>query len=66
MAGFPQQPTVQGALSESGRDAVAKQEPGLILTAVPQKTPCWSHSQHWNHEDSLRPPYKWYGDRKQH
>ncbi|GAB0201394.1 hypothetical protein GRJ2_002605000 [Grus japonensis] len=47
MPDFPQPPSVQDALSEPGRDAVAKEEPDLILTAVPQETPCWSHSQHW-------------------
>lgn len=52
---MPDLPQVQGALSEPGTDAMAKEEPGRVLTAVPQKTPCWSHSQHRKHEDLLCP-----------
>lgn len=45
--------SLQDALAEPGRDATARGEPGLFLTAVPQKAPCCSHSQPWKYENPL-------------
>lgn len=44
---------LQDAPAEPGRDATARGEPGLFLTAVPQKAPCCSHSQPWKYENPL-------------
>lgn len=44
---------LQDALEQPGRDATARGEPGLFLTAVPQKAPCCSHSQPWKYENPL-------------
>lgn len=44
---------LQDALEEPGRDATARGEPGLFLSAVPQKAPCCSHSQPWKYENPL-------------
>lgn len=44
---------LQDALAEPGRDATARGEPGLFLTAVSQKAPCCSHSQPWKYENPL-------------